>query len=366
MVTVNAKQWVLKTETAPGTPFNFDFKSSDSTFELVSKTINSDELIEGDILLETLYVSNDPAQKFWIITADKNYAAGTQVGELIPARGIGKVIASKNSALKVGQLVSANIRWTTHNVISAKEANELKVLSRENVGELWWYLSILGGTALTAYFIFYKYAELRERKEDFGKVFLISGAAGAVGSVSVQLAVNVFKASKVIAIAGGPKKVRYVESFGDQVVGVDYKDPDFESKLLKACGGENTVDYFIDNVGGEILDFSVKLLKPMSMILACGSISGYNDPSKFVFKSYMGVLTKRLIIKGLLLTDNASEYPQAFQKLAALIKEGKLNVSNSATIKDATGENFKDVPLIWNGLFSGINKGKLITKINDE
>ncbi|OXT09855.1 hypothetical protein B9K03_12000, partial [Rothia sp. Olga] len=76
-----------------------------------------------------------------------------------------------------------------------------------------------------------------ERDEDYNKVFLISGAAGAVGSICIQLALNVFHAKKVIAIAGGSEKVKYVESFGDKVIGVDYKDPNFKENLIKAAGG---------------------------------------------------------------------------------------------------------------------------------
>lgn len=366
MVQVNAKQWVLKTPTPPATPFNYDFDSPNASFELIEKNINSDNLAEGDFLVETLYISNDPAQKFWIISADKNYAPGCEVGEPIPARGLGRVIASKSQQYKVGDFVSARVCWTTHIVISEGASRETTVIQRENVKELWWYLSVLGGTALTAYFIFYEYAQMKENEEYYGKTFLISGAAGAVGSVCVQIAVNVFKAKKVIAIAGGSEKVKYVESFGSNVVGVDYKDSDFQSKLLKAAGGENTVDYFIDNVGGDILDFSMKLVKPLSTVIACGSISGYNDPTKFVFKGYMSVLTKRLTFKGILLMDNVDKFPVAYKKLGEMIKAGTLNVSNSATIRDASGENFKEVPLIWEGLFSGANRGKLITKVKSE
>ena len=242
--------------------------------------------------------SNDPAQKFWIATVDKNYSAGVSPGEIIPARGIGKVIASKNAGYQVGDYISTYTGWTTHVVITKTKLDEgfSSKISKDKVGELWWYLSVFGGTALTAYFIFYKYAELQEREEDYGKVFLISGAAGAVGNVCIQLAVHAFKASKVIAIAGGAEKVKYVESFGKNVVGVDYKDPNFKENLMKAAGGVNTVDYFIDNVGGEILDLGVNLLKQKAMLLACGSISGYNDSSKLVFKNYVSVITKSCLL----------------------------------------------------------------------
>lgn len=367
MSSIDAKQWVLNKPTPPGAPFNLDFKSDDATFELKHVELSPNDLNEGDILIKTLYISNDPAQKFWIISVDKNYSKGVAPGETIPARGLAKIIASKNNEFPEGSYITTYTNWNTHSILTKEQlVSTTRIVSKKEVDELWWYLSVLGSTALTAYFIFYHYAELKETEEDYNKVFLISGAAGAVGSICIQLAVNVFHAKKVIALAGGPEKVKYVESFGDNVVGVDYKDPNFKQNLVEAAGGLNTVDYFVDNVGGEILDIGVTLSKVQSKVLACGSISGYNNPEKLVFKNYISVVTKRLVLKGLLVTDNREQFPQAFAKLIQLIKEGKINVSNSATIKDATGENFDQVPLIWNGLFHGINKGRLLTKVMED
>ncbi|CAI4667051.1 BFH_collapsed_G0039690.mRNA.1.CDS.1 [Saccharomyces cerevisiae] len=363
---VLAKQWVLKNLPTPGEPFNFHFHDPACTFELIEKELSSEQLKDGELLLETTYLSNDPAQKFWISSMDKNYAKGVQPGEIIPARGIGKVLASRNKAFSLGDYVSAVTGWTTHAIISQENVQGLRKLDKNKVGKLWWYLSVLGGTSLTAYFIFFTYAQLQEREEDYGKVYLISGAAGAVGTVCIQLALNVFKASKVIAIAGGPEKVAFVESFGDNVVGVDYKDPSFKQKLIEAAGGENTVDYFIDNVGSNVLEAGVLLLKQRAMLIACGAISAYNDPSKFVFKGYSFILTKRLVVKGVLVTDNIDDFPKALDKLGSLVKHGKIDLLKSATLEDGTGDKFKNVPLIWKGLFSGVNKGKLITKVNNE
>lgn len=370
-VNVTANHWVLKTESNPGMPFNFNMGTPEATFEMVSKKLSSDDLKEGDVLLQTIYLANDPAQKFWIISSDKNYAKGVPVGEVIPSRGLARVIASRNDAIKVGSIARCYTGWTTHFIVTKDNVAQLEILpalgdGNGGVEHLWWYLSVLGSTALTAYFIMYRYLELDDTEASQGKVFLISGAAGAVGSTCVQLALNVFKAKKVIAIAGGPEKIKYVESFGDAVVGVDYKDPNFKENLMKAAGGANVADYFIDNVGGDILDLGVVLLKVHGTIAVCGSISAYNDPSKFAFKNYITVLTKRLTIRGLLVTDNREKFVEASKKLLQWIKEGKYSPDNSATIKDARGDKFSEVPLIWNGLFSGINKGKLITQVSEE
>ncbi|AGO12852.1 AaceriAGL360Wp [[Ashbya] aceris (nom. inval.)] len=359
---VIAKQWVLKNEADPNTDFNFEMGTSGSTFEMVDVELSTEQVKEGQLLVQTEYLSNDPAQKFWISSSDKNYAAGVAIGEVIPARGIVKVLFSKTEKFKQGEFLVGPIGWRTHAIIDDSDA--YRKVSLEAVGELWGHLSVLGSTALTAYFIFKDYLQVPQDESGHHKVFLISGAAGSVGSLCIQLALNVYKASKVIAIAGGAEKVKYVESFGDKVVGVDYKDPDFKKNLLAASGGVNTVDYFIDNVGGDILDVGVDLLKVRAVITICGSISGYTDSSKFVFKNSSRILTKRLTMRGMLVTDHASEFPAAMAKLASYVKSGQISLENSATIRDATGEAFKDVPLIWRGLFQGINKGKLITKVS--
>lgn len=363
---VKAKQWVLKTAPPPGQPFNFNFGEPEATFKLNEVELSPEKLNDGEILVETLYLSNDPAQKFWIISVDKNYAKGVEPGELIPARGLGRVLASKNDRYATGDYVMGGLGWTTAVVIKDPKSADITKISRSDVDELWWYLSVLGGTALTAYFIFFKYAALEEKEEHYGKTFLISGAAGAVGSICTQIAVNVFKASKVIAIAGGPEKVHYLESLGSNVVGVDYKSDTFKQDLEDAAGGNNTVDYFIDNVGGHILDLGVNLVKVHATVLACGSISGYNDPEKIAFKNYVTVITKRLTLKGLLVTDCRSEFPQALTKLKQWIKNKDIDAVNSATIADATGDKFDFVPVIWSGLFQGINRGKLISMVKQD
>lgn len=126
---VLAKQWVLKNLPIPGQPFNFDFTDPECTFELVEKEISPEQLKVGELLLETNYLSNDPAQKFWISSRDKNYAKGVQPGEIIPARGIGKVLASNNEAFSPGDYVSALTGWTTHVIISQENVKQLRKLA---------------------------------------------------------------------------------------------------------------------------------------------------------------------------------------------------------------------------------------------
>ncbi|AMD21989.1 HFR134Cp [Eremothecium sinecaudum] len=360
---VNGKQWILKNVDNTGGAFNYDFGSEDSTFELVDIEYSENDLADGELLIKVMYLANDPAQKFWIAPVDRSYSDGIKVGDRIPSQGLAKVLASKSNKFKEGDYIVGFTGWATHAVV--KDSIGFTKISPDSVKHLWWYMSVFGSTALTAYFALTQYAGLQEREADYGKVFLVSGAAGAVGSMTIQLASNIFKASKIIAIAGGPEKVKFVESFGKNVIGVDYKATDFKEKLLEAAGGQYTVDYFVDNVGGEVLDTSIKLLKLHATIVAVGAIAGYNDRSKGVFKNYMSVITKRLTIHGFIVSDLRDKFPEALAKLSGYLKEGKLDPSNISTVEDATGDNFKKVPLIWNGLFHGANKGRLLTKISE-
>lgn len=363
---VEAKKWVLKTTPTPGGALNFNDNDASTTFQLVNRQLSANDLKDGEVLVEVILLSNDPAQKFWIASVDKSYSKSVEPGEDIPARGVGKVIASKSKSFEAGDYVSGKLCWNTHVIVPDTPAYGLRKLPATPEDKLWYHLSILGATALTAYFNFFHYAGLAERKEDYGKTFLISGAAGAVGTICVQLALNVFNAEKVIAIAGGPEKVKFVESFDPKrVIGVDYKSPTFEQDLFKAAGGDQKIDYFIDNVGGPILDAGARLLKVHATIVACGSISGYNDRTKFVFKSYGVVITRRLTIRGVLVTDLMDRFPEAITALKSFIDSGKISTKDAVTFKDGTGENFKEVPHIWNGLFHGVNKGKLITIVRN-
>lgn len=363
---VQAKKWVLKTPPVPSEKLNLNTADSRSTFQLTNKELSSEQLKNGEVLVEVILLSNDPAQKFWIASFDKGYGNRIGPGEDIPARGVGKVISSKNKSFDVGDYVSGKLCWNTHTIVPDSPGHALTKLPETTEDKLWYHLSVLGSTALTAYFIFFHYAGLRERQEDYDKTFLISGAAGAVGTVSIQLALNVFHAKKVIAIAGGPEKVKFVESFDPKrVVGVDYKSPTFQQDLLEAAGGDQNIDYFVDNVGGPILDAGACLLKIHATIVACGSISGYNDTEKFVFKSYGVVITRRLTIKGVLVSDHMDKFPEAIRSLKSFIDSGKISTKDAVTFRDATGDKFREIPQIWDGLFNGTNRGKLITIVRN-
>lgn len=362
---INAKHWLLINKPTYEQSVNLDYSSKDATFKLVDVKYDLDDpnlLKDGDFLIENLYFSNDPAQKGWF-SPFKSYVDPTPPNTPAPARGIAKVLKSKSSKFQVGDFIQSRIDWATHNILNDSTWGTSKI-DPTKFDSLSKYLSVFGSTTLTAYLAAFKYSGLPKPEEAQNKVFLVTGAAGAVGSVAVQFFAKVFKAKKVLAIAGGDAKVKYVESLGNgNVIGLDYRSKTYKEDFEKALDGD-LIDVFVDNVGGELLDHASNYLKDFAHIAQVGTIAGYNDASKMVFKNYPAVVTKRLTIRGFIVSDDFKDFPQIIQHLSQLVQSGELDISKiRETIVDGSGENFKKVPELWTGLFSGNNTGKYITRI---
>ncbi|ONH68828.1 putative NADP-dependent oxidoreductase YfmJ [Cyberlindnera fabianii] len=352
MVLIDAQQWTLNRYATFAEEVNLNYDSPDATFKLTTKTYDTEDpelLKDGEILLETLYLSNDPAQKGWF-TSRKSYVPPVPLGSVAPSQGIGRVIVSKSDDYSPGDIIySRKVGWSTHNVISPTPLD--RKLDASKVPHITKYLSAFGTTTLTAYFSAFKYSELKP--DDEGKIWLISGAAGAAGSSLVQIVAHLFKPKKIIAIAGGESKRKWVETLGvnGNVIGVDYKSDDYNDKFEEALNGEE-IDVFVDHTFGKIVQV--------------GSIASYNDNTNFVFNSFFTVTTKRLRIQGMIVIDDIDDFPEAFTNLTEWFSNGKLDISKfEETVVDGKGVHFKDVPKLWTGLFTGQNKGKYITQVGD-
>ncbi|CCH44166.1 Prostaglandin reductase 2 [Wickerhamomyces ciferrii] len=365
---INAQHWILENKTTFDQPINLNYGSKDATFILedVKYDLNDSKLLKkGELLIESLFFSNDPAQKGWW-SKQPGYVAPSPPHSPAPSRGIAKVIKANSENYKEGDIISSNINWATHNIIPEAQFGTYKI-DPTRFDSLTKYLSVFGSTTLTAYVSAYKYAELTDPENSQDKVFLVTGAAGAVGAVLVQIFAKVFKAKKVLAVAGGDEKVKYVESLGNgNVYGLDYKSKTYKEDFAKAIG-DDKIDVYVDQVGGEILDHASFFLKDFGRIVQVGTIAGYNDISKAAFKAYSNVVTKRLSIRGFIVSDDREQFPQIIQHLSELIKSGVIDASKiKETVVDGSGENFKKVPELWNGLFSGKNTGKYITRVTSD
>ncbi|KAF2107171.1 hypothetical protein BDV96DRAFT_306705 [Lophiotrema nucula] len=330
-------------------------EGSNSTFKL--ETINLPALSDNQVLVKVQYMSNDPAQRGWIqhdVDPARLYTEPVKKGEVMRAFGIGEVIESTAENFKKGQLVMGTTGWTEYAVLNAKEARPIQ--PDESAGiRATHFIGALGGPGLTAYYGLIDI--VRTTAED---TVVVSGAAGATGSMVVQIAKHIIGCKKVIGIAGGEKKCRWVESLGADIC-VDYKAPDFKEQLNKAT--EGFVEVYFDNVGGEILDLMLSRVKRFGRIAACGAVATYNSMGESGIKNWFEIIINRIEVRGLIVTDAvvSGKTGPMLQKMLAAIKEGKIKIGPESETVVPT--KFEDVVKTWTLLFSGGNQGKLVTEI---
>jgi NADPH-dependent curcumin reductase CurA len=349
-------QWIL----AHSPSGNINFDGPNSTFQL-KEDVPLPAVMDNQVLLQTLYISNDPAQRTLIwkdFSSERHYTELVKEGEVMRAsRAICKILNSRSTAFETNQLVLAQTNWSHHAVVDADACFPIQEIPGLSITH---FLGALGGTGITAW---YGLIDIGHTTKD--DIVCVSGAAGATGSMVVQIAKHVLGCRRVIGIAGGENKCRWVESIGADAC-VDYKAPDFKEQLLKATDGY--VSVYFDNVGGEILDLMITRMARFGRILACGSISNYSTSGKGEdvnagLKNWFEVVVNRLEIRGFLFFDLGDRMRDYVDKLAQATREGKLKLTGeNNTVVDTKWE---DLPKTWNLLFTGGNRGKLITKVVD-
>jgi len=353
MAPTQTRSWILANK--PEKSVELDEKSSNATFKQKKSEIPT--LKENQVLIKTLLLSNDPAQRGWIQKdqdPDRLYVPPVNEGDVMRARGIGRVIQTKSDKFKEGDLVTANTNWSQYAVLGDDSVQKINEIPGVPISV---YLGIAGLTGLTAYYGLIEV--VRTTNKD--SVVVVSGAAGATGSVVLQLAKNVLGVKKVIGIAGGKEKCDLVKSLGADIA-LDYKSDTFKQDLIDAT--PDYVDVYYDNVGGEILDLLLTRIKKHGRVAACGAIAGYNDREKGVIKNWFEVISNRIEIRGFIVIDFINKASEIVPKLVQYVKEGKIKLEGSETIVDAIGdEGFDQIPKIWHKLYEGGNTGKLVTKL---
>jgi NADPH-dependent curcumin reductase CurA len=348
------RQWIL---TNP--PSSLPVLTGDNpTFTLRTKDLPP--LTDGQLLVKLLYLSNDPAQRGWIaagINPKRLYVPPIKQGTVMHARGLAEVVESKSDKFKKGDIVTASTGWSEYTILDAKTVQPAPKLpgglARTH------YLGALGFTGLTAYCGTTIVGEAKA--ED---TVVVSGAAGATGSMVIQIAKKILGCKRVVGIAGGKEKCKWVEEYLGADRCVDYKSESFHKDLKEATRvseEKEYVDVFFDNVGGEILDFMLGRMAKHGRVVACGAISAYNSREPLKLAHYSDVISMRIQIRGFIVMDfmdKAGEVVGIFKKA---ISEGKLKVGEEN--EHVVEAGFEEVPKVWMKLFEGANTGKLITKI---
>ena len=297
--------------------------------------------VPGEFVVEISHLSIDPAMRGWM-SARPSYMPPVGIGAVMRAGAIGRVTASEHPGFAVGDYV-----YGTFGVQEYATSDGRGVLKLDtSLAEPTTYLGALGMTGLTAYF-----ALLETGKARKGDTVVVSGAAGAVGSVAGQIAK--IKGCRVIGIAGGAEKCRVVtEEFGFDAC-IDYRMPHLRGRLRELAPGG--VDVYFDNVGGEVLDEVLTCIARGARIVICGAVSQYNEGQVRGPANYMMLLVARASMTGMLVFDYADRYPQAMAELAGWYRDGRI-VSRETVVRGRV----EDFPATLLMLFDGANTGKLI------
>ncbi|MFY9845764.1 MAG: NADP-dependent oxidoreductase [Terriglobales bacterium] len=300
---------------------------------------------DGELLVKLLYISLDPAMRMWINDA-RSYMPPVGIGEVMRALGAGIVTASRNPRFAVGDHVTGAFGVQEYALTDGKGVNKIdpKILPLPK------YLSVFGMPGMTAYF-----GLLDTGQPKAGETVVVSAAAGAVGSIVGQIAK--IKNCRVVGIAGGTEKCRYIVDELGFDAAIDYKSEDVKQSLRKHC--PKGLDIYFDNVGGAILDAALTQLARGARIVICGAISQYCNTGPVAGPSnYLSLLTNRATMKGMLVLDYVDRYPQAGAEMAAWMAAGKLKSREDIV------EGLATFPETLLKLFKSENTGKLMLKVN--
>ena len=307
------------------------------------------EPAEGGVLVKTLSLSLDPAMRGWM-NEGKSYIAPVGIGEVMRAGGIGKVIASKNAAFAVGDVVSCTPGVQEYCLVAGADIKRnglFKIDTRLGTPNQW--LNVLGMPGMTGYF-----GLMDVGMPQAGETVVVSGAAGAVGQTVGQLAKA--KGCRVVGIAGGAAKCDWVVKELGFDACVDYTAGNLKADLRDAC--PKGVDIYFDNVGGDILDAVLTRINRKARIIICGAISQYNNTTPVQGPAnYLSLLVNRARMEGIVVFDNVDRFPVAVAELAGLMKDGRMKSKEDVVV------GLDTFPETLLKLFNGENFGKLVLQV---
>ncbi|MFL8935390.1 NADP-dependent oxidoreductase [Rossellomorea oryzaecorticis] len=300
---------------------------------------------QGEVLIKTLYLSVDPYMRGRMSDA-KSYVEPFALNEALSGGVVGEVMESKSEQFKQGDFVVGMLPWQEYSLAGEKEVRSID----PDAAPLSTHLSVLGLTGLTAYF-----GLLDIGQPKAGETVVVSGAAGAVGSVVGQIAK--IKGARVVGIAGSEEKVNYLKETLGFDEAINYKETDdIYSTLKEAC--PDGVDVYFENVGGEIGDAAISLLNKHGRVPVCGAISSYNKTDRDLGPRVQSKLIKSsALMKGFVVNDYSDRFKEGATELGQWLSEGKLQYEETIT------EGFDNVTDAFLGLFQGKNLGKQLVKV---
>ena len=329
------RKWVLRSR-PEGMPGRDDFELREEPVPPIG---------DGQFLVRTLYLSCDPAQRAWM--SRDTYVPMIPIGDVMHSGATGQVVESKHAGFREGDLVSGMFGWQDYAVSDGR--GFMSVTKLPPAVAIPTAMSALGVTGLTAYF-----GMLDVGNPQAGDGVLVSGAAGATGSIAAQIAK--IRGARVVGIAGGAEKCAWLTGELGLDAAIDYRAERVARRihelLPKGC------NVYFDNVGGEILDAALGALAIGARVVLCGAISSYNEtelpPGP---RNYTNLIVRRARMEGFLVTDYAARFGEAIADLARWAGEGKLR--DRVDVVDG----LENAPDALRRLFSGENLGKQLVRV---
>jgi NADPH-dependent curcumin reductase CurA len=301
------------------------------------------EIGDGQFLVRNHYLSLDPYMRGRMSEA-KSYAKPVELGEVMVGGAVGEVVSSRHPKFKAGEMVVGTFGWQLY--ATSDGAGVRKITDRSL--PLSAYLGVVGMPGVTAYI---GLLDIGQPKS--GETVVVSAAGGAVGGVVGQIAK--IHGCRVVGIAGGPEKCRYVvEELGFDAC-VDYKAGRLWEDVKEAT--PQGIDVYFDNVGGEILDTVLRRMNPFGRIPLCGVISQYNATQPYGVKNTRSLLINRIKLQGFLVFDYSARWPAVTKELAQWVSEGKIKY------RETVAEGLRNAPEAFIGMLAGKNFGKQIVKL---
>lgn len=304
-------------------------------------------LADGQVLVRTVLLSLDPTNRGWA-NESATYLPPIPLGAPMRGIGLGVVEESRHPSFPVGALVQGMTGWQ---VYAVSDGQGLALTPPMPGLPLDAHLGLLGHIGATAYF-----GLLDIGRPKAGETLVVSAAAGAVGSLVGQIGKII--GCRVVGIAGGPEKCRWITQDLGFDAAIDYKREPVLPRLRVLC--RPGIDVAFENVGGDILDAVLANINLRARIVLCGLIAQYNDPVPPPGPRYLGnLLVRRARLEGFIVTDYADRFPEAVAKLVEWYQAGRLKYRVDIV------EGLEQAPIALNRLFDGTNTGKLIVKVSD-
>jgi NADPH-dependent curcumin reductase CurA len=316
----------------------------ESCFKLVTSEIPRPT--DGQVLLRTRFLSVDPYMR-GRMNDRRSYVAPFQLNEVLTGGIVGEVVESKSNNFVKGNFAAGNLGWQDYSIAGEKEVRKIE----PEIAPVSTALGVLGMPGLTAYFGLLDIGKPRQ-----GETVVVSGAAGAVGTIVGQIAK--IHGCRVVGIAGSDKKTIYlIDELGFDAA-INYRTvPNLRKELKEACPAG--VDIYFDNVGGDISDSVISLINKFARIPLCGQISLYNDEQISMGPRLQPrLLTFSAIMQGFIVHNYEKRFDEGIRQLADWVKEKKLKYAEHIVV------GLENAPKAFIGLFAGENLGKQIVKVS--